>query len=251
MKNINQLLPTTLPLLFVLLFSACSATPKLEVDAEQPKVELPVGLKGNFISEKYSDPWEGFNRRMYYFNAKADEYVLLPLVSGYQAVTPDVVEEGISNFFNNLGEIPTFVNSLFQVKIGVASETLGRFVINSTIGIVGLFDVATPLGLDEQNEDFGQTLGYWGVGPGPYVVLPLLGPSSLRDATGMAIDMVAYQAAIDELGMKDEEELLLSFLSTIDTRKNMPFRYYKSGSAFEYEKVRMLYLKFREIQINR
>lgn len=246
---IYQYTKVTLVLLSCFLM-ACSAVPELEQDAVVPEVQLPDdGDLG--LMNAYADPWEGFNRRIYYFNAKADQYVLLPLVSGYQKVTPDFVETGVSNFFNNLGEVSTFINSLLQFKGAVAGETLGRFVVNSTIGLAGLFDVATPMGLDEQNEDFGQTLGYWGVDAGPYLVLPLLGPSSLRDATGLVFDSLAYQQAIDELGMKADEELFLSFLQSIDARASLPFRYYASGSAFEYENLRLLYMKYREIQIAR
>jgi phospholipid-binding lipoprotein MlaA len=229
---------------------ACSAVPELEEDAITPEVQLPSEQALGLMSA-YGDPWEGFNRRMYYFNAKADQYVLLPAVSGYRKVTPDFVEVGVSNFFNNLGEIPTFINSLLQLKLSVAGETLGRFALNSTVGLAGLIDVATPVGLVAQNEDFGQTLGYWGVNSGPYLVLPLLGPSSLRDATGLVFDSLAYQQAIDELGMKADEELFLSLLKSIDARASLPFRYYASGSAFEYENLRLLYMKYREIQIAR
>lgn len=235
----------------VLVLSACSAKPQLEPNTEPPKVALPNDMEDKSLVGQYSDPFEGFNRRMYYFNAKADEYILLPVVSGYKAVTPDFVESGISNFFKNLGEIPTFVNSLLQLKLDVAAETLGRFAVNSTVGVAGLFDVATPIGLNEQNEDFGQTLGYWGVNPGPYLVLPFLGPSSLRDATGLALDSGIHQATISEMGMKSGEELVLDGVRAIDVRANVPFKYYASGSAFEYEKIKLLYMKFREIQIQR
>ncbi len=230
---------------------ACSATPKLEEGAIAPEVKLPDNHQELGLMSAYADPWEGFNRRMYYFNAKADQYVLLPVVDGYKKITPDFVEVGVNNFFSNLGEISTFINSLLQFKIGVAGETLGRFALNSTVGLAGLLDVATPIGLVEQDEDFGQTLGYWGVGAGPYLVLPLLGPSSLRDVTGLAFDSIAYQQAVDELGMKADEELFLSLLQSIDARASLPFRYYASGSAFEYENLRLLYLKYREILIAR
>lgn len=251
MSLLKKLLVRGFAISLVVLLSACSSVPELEENAEEPRVELSEGYKDKTATDKYSDPWEGFNRRMYYFNAKADEYVLLPVVAGYKAITPDFVETGVSNFFSNLGEIPVFINSLLQAKVGVAAETFGRFAVNTTVGIFGLFDVATPIGLDKQNEDFGQTLGVWGVDSGPYLVLPLLGPSSLRDATGAAIDMFAFQAAIDEMGMKGEEEMFLSLLRSIDARANLPFRYYSSGSAFEYERLKVLYMKYREIQIAR
>lgn len=251
MSSFNILLTRVMKVLLVTLLTACSSVPDLKGNTEEPRVKLPPDYAEKSISNDYTDPWEGFNRRMYYFNAKADEYVLLPVVAGYKAVTPDILEVGISNFFSNLGEISVFINSILQAKPAVAAETFGRFAVNTTVGIFGFFDVATPIGLDEQNEDFGQTLGVWGVDAGPYLVLPLLGPSSLRDATGSAIDMLAFQAIIGELGMEGDEEFLLSILSSIDTRASLPFRYYSSGSAFEYERLKILYMKYREIQIAR
>jgi len=238
-------------LLYSFLLVGCSSVPPLESNAIAPKVELPDNLDELGVISEYDDPWGSFNRRMYYFNAKADEYVILPVVAGYKKVTPDVVELGVHNFFNNLGEISTFVNSLLQLKLSVAGETLGRFALNSTLGLAGLFDVATPIGLVEQNEDFGQTLGYWGVGAGPYIVLPLLGPSSLRDATGLVYDSLASQQVIDELKMTTDQELFMSLIEAIDTRSSLPFRYYSSGSAFEYEHLKLLYKKYREIQVAR
>ena len=216
-----------------------------------PIVQLPDNHEDLGVMSAYTDPWEGFNRRMYYFNAKADEYVILPVVTGYQKITPDVVERSINNFFSNLDEISTFINSLLQFKLSVAGETLARFTLNSTVGLAGLFDVATQIGFAEQNEDFGQTLGYWGVDAGPYLVLPLLGPSSLRDATGLVFDNLVFQQAVDELGLDTDEELLMSLIDGIDARASLPFRYYASGSAFEYEHLKLLYKKYREIQVAR
>tara|TARA_B110000211_G_scaffold214361_1_gene255714 strand:- start:135 stop:890 length:756 start_codon:yes stop_codon:yes gene_type:complete len=233
------------------LLAACSSVPQLENNVVTPIVPVPENNQELGVFSAYNDPWEGFNRRMYYFNAKADEYVLLPIVDGYKAITPDVVETGLSNFFNNLAEISTFINSVLQFKFSVAGETFGRFFVNSTIGMVGLLDVATPLGLAEQNEDFGQTLGFWGVGAGPYLVLPLLGPSSLRDVTGLAFDSFADQQVLDIFGMTAEQELYLSLVNSIDARARLPFRYYASGSAFEYEYLKLLYKKYREIQVAR
>lgn len=251
MTIVKSLQNILLALSIVVLFSACSAKPVLEPEAQEPTVSLPETRKKQVSVFEYDDPFEGFNRRMYYFNAKVDEHVLLPIVSGYKKITPDFVEQGVSNFFSNLGEISTFVNAVLQLKGGVAMETLGRFTLNSTIGIAGLFDVASPMGLEEQNEDFGQTLGYWGVKPGPYLVLPFLGPSNLRDGVGGIVDLAIYDAAVKELGLKNDEELLLSFLQIVDARASLPFRYYASGSAFEYDKMKVLYMKYRELQIAR
>lgn len=235
----------------LLLLSACSSKPVLESNAKAPTVPLPENIEQINAHANIVDPFEGFNRRMYYFNAKADKYVMIPAVRGYKAITPDFVEHGVSNFFDNLGEIATFANALLQFKGGVALETLGRFTVNSTLGLAGLFDVATPIGLQQQNEDFGQTLGYWGISSGPYLVLPILGPSTVRDTLASGVDMVIFNAAVNELGLKNEEELVLSTLRAIDTRARLPFRYYSTGSAFEYEKVRLLYLKYRELLITR
>ncbi|WP_448553386.1 MlaA family lipoprotein [Thalassotalea montiporae] len=237
--------------LITLLLSACSAKPQLTENTEPPRVKIADDIKQHSLFERYADPFEGFNRRMYYFNAKADEYVLLPIVSGYKAITPDPVEKGVSNFFSNLGELPTLANALLQLKFDVAATSFGRFALNSTIGLVGLFDVASPIGLKEQNEDFGQTLGYWGVGSGPYLVLPLLGPSSMRDATGLAVDTLGYRELVKELDLTSEEELFLDALRSVNGRANVPFKYYQTGSAFEYERIKLLYMKFREIQIKR
>ncbi len=238
-------------LLCCFLMIACSAVPQLESNVIAPIVQLPDNHEDLGVMSAYTDPWEGFNRRMYYFNAKADEYVILPVVTGYQKITPDVVERSINNFFSNLDEISTFINSLLQFKLSVAGETLARFTLNSTVGLAGLFDVATQIGFAEQNEDFGQTLGYWGVDAGPYLVLPLLGPSSLRDATGLVFDNLVFQQAVDELGLDTDEELLMSLIDGIDARASLPFRYYASGSAFEYEHLKLLYKKYREIQVAR
>lgn len=251
MRTFSNKWSSFLVILCTFLLVACSSAPRLESDAIAPRVKLPDNHEELGILSAYTDPWEGFNRRMYYFNAKADEYVVLPIIAGYQQITPDVIETGVSNFFNNLGEIATFINSLLQLKLSVAGETLTRFALNSTIGIAGLFDVATPIGLAEQDEDFGQTLGYWGVDAGPYLVLPLLGPSSLRDTAGLAFDNLIYQDVIDELKMNTEDELFISLLDAIDTRASLPFRYYASGSAFEYEHLKLLYKKYREIQVAR
>jgi phospholipid-binding lipoprotein MlaA len=135
-----------------------------------------------------ADPLEGLNRATFKFNDAVDGAVLKPLAKGYQVVTPQFVRSGVSNAFSNVGDVGNSVNNLLQGKPVSALSDLGRLVVNSTLGILGLFDVATPMGLEKSNEDFGQTLGKWGMGSGPYVVLPLLGPSTLRDAIGLAAD---------------------------------------------------------------
>jgi phospholipid-binding lipoprotein MlaA len=138
------------------------------------------------------DPIEGFNRAMYTFNDKLDVYLLKPVAKGYRAVAPVPVRKSISNFFSNLHDPMVMLNNLLQGKPGQAASDLGRFLTNTTVGIIGLFDVATKIGLPKHNEDFGQTLAVWGVGDGPYLVLPFFGPSNLRDGPALIVDWETY-----------------------------------------------------------
>lgn len=135
------------------------------------------------------DPWEDFNRKSFAFNEGLDTYLLKPVAKGYDTITPRPVRIGISNFFGNLGDLWIGGNNLLQGKPKDAASDIGRFFINTTIGIFGLIDVATPMGIEKHNEDFGQTLAVWGVGDGPYVVLPVLGPRTLRDSGALTLDI--------------------------------------------------------------
>ena len=134
------------------------------------------------------DPWEPFNRQVSSFNEGVDEAVIKPVATAYQHVTPELVRTGVSNFFDNLSDVWSLVNNVLQLKPRESVETLFRVGVNTTIGLAGLIDVATELRLEKHREDFGQTLGYWGVPTGPYLVLPLLGPSTLRDAAVLPVD---------------------------------------------------------------
>jgi phospholipid-binding lipoprotein MlaA len=134
------------------------------------------------------DPWESFNRRIYTFNDYADRYFLKPVAKGYDWITPQFLQDGIHNMFDNVGEVSNIANSLLQAKFGHTVNDGARLLINSTIGVAGFFDVASRWGLEEHEEDFGQTLGYWGVRPGPFIVVPLLGPRSVRDGFGSVAD---------------------------------------------------------------
>ena len=135
------------------------------------------------------DPWEGFNRRVYAFNDVIDRYALKPVAQGYDFITPEPVQTGVGNFFSNLGEIGTTINSVLQWKWANAGVSSGRFLVNSTLGVAGLLDPATQMGLTVNKEDFGQTLAVWGVDAGPYVVLPLLGGRTLRHAGAIPADI--------------------------------------------------------------
>ena len=135
-----------------------------------------------------ADPLEPFNRGIYQFNDVVDKAIVKPVAQGYSAVIPAPGKLMVSNFFSNLDDITVAINDLLQFKLVRAFSDGGRFLINTTVGIFGLMDIATPIGLEKHDEDFGQTLGYWGIGNGPYIVLPLLGPSTLRDSVGLYTD---------------------------------------------------------------
>jgi phospholipid-binding lipoprotein MlaA len=134
------------------------------------------------------DPIEGFNRAMYEFNDALDRAVVKPLAKGYKAIMPAPIDKGITNFFSNLADVGSAINNLLQFKLKRAATDVGRIVVNSTIGILGFIDVASNMNLEKSGEDFGQTLGAWGAGPGPYIVLPILGPSSGRGVFGLVVD---------------------------------------------------------------
>jgi phospholipid-binding lipoprotein MlaA len=139
-----------------------------------------------------ADPWENFNRKTFAFNETLDRHVMKPVAQGYEKVVPGFAREGVNNFFDNLDDVGTSLNNFLQGKPGQGVSDVGRFLVNTTLGIFGLWDVATPLGLEKHYEDFGQTLGVWGVNSGPYLVLPLLGPSSARDAPARIVDPSWY-----------------------------------------------------------
>jgi phospholipid-binding lipoprotein MlaA len=180
---------------------ATAAAPAQPTVADAPQVPLPppVAAPDNGMAqardsavdaepEEY-DPWEGFNEKTFEFNRRLDRYVLKPVAKGYNFVVPDEIQIMISNGFDNISFVPRLMNSLFQGKVKGAGRELGRFLINSTVGVGGLFDPAKDVfGLVKSREDFGQTLGFYGVTPGPYVIMPLLEPLSVRDGIGKAVD---------------------------------------------------------------
>jgi phospholipid-binding lipoprotein MlaA len=194
------------------------------------------------------DPWHRFNRGVYRFNARFDEAIHLPVATGYRRVVPREVRSGIGNFFGNLGEIGNTANHLLQARPGQGVRTAGRFLINSTLGIAGLFEVADRFGLSPHPTSFGDTLGRWGVGQGPYLVLPILGPSTLRDGLGAGVDLGINRAVNVADLYSGDSALVLGTVLAIDARSRIPFRYYESGSPFEYELVRFLYTRKRAIE---
>lgn len=142
------------------------------------------------------DPLESMNRSIYQFNDAVDRNVTKPVAQGYQAVVPAPARSMVSNFFSNLGDVVVTLNDLLQLKFQQATLDFGRVLINSTVGVLGLVDAAKASGYEKHYEDFGQTLGYWGVGSGPYLMLPLLGPSSVRDGIGLYADSISNPAGL-------------------------------------------------------
>jgi phospholipid-binding lipoprotein MlaA len=164
------------------------------------------------------DPWQPYNRAMFRFNTDFDNAFMKPAAKAYRAITPEPVDEGVTNFFNNIADATSAVNNVLQFKLSRAGSDVGRVFINSTVGVVGVFDVATNAGLPSYKEDFGQTLGYWGIGDGPYFVMPILGPSSVRDTVGFAGDV-----ALDPFFSISKDEIYWGFvtLRVIDRRADL------------------------------
>lgn len=241
--------------LLLLISVGCASTQTLK-----PGEVAPRHTMSEFADQPFAyvyDPWESFNRNMYRFNFYFDQYLFLPVVRGYEFVTPVFVQDRISNIFDNMMEIINLSNSILQLKGKEAGITLGRFLTNTTLGLGGMFDPATKWGLERRPEDFGKTLGYWGMGPGPYLVLPVFGPSSVRDAVGLASDAgIRYgiYQAITPLSNSDDSFGFVTgvnLLQGIDTRHQVSFRYYESGYPFEYYLVRFIYHEKRELESGR
>lgn len=168
--------------------------------------------------EEPNDPFGAYNRSIHQFNSKFDKAIFQPIARGYRIITPDPIDRGITNFFGNLRDVTSAANNLLQFKVSRSVNDVGRVVVNSTIGIAGLIDVASKLDLPSYKEDFGQTLGYWGVGPGPYVVMPIWGPSSLRDSISMIPDSYTQPIAYLE---DTKTRIGLVTLYSIDARADL------------------------------
>jgi len=161
---------------------------------------------------------------------------------------PRFIRTGIHNWFNNIRDIVTIANSILQLAPEKTFESSGRVIVNSTVGLFGFIDVASKLDFPRPVEDFGQTLGYWGVGKGPYLVLPFLGPSNVRDALGEIPDLLLVSTVNDEILSKPLRATAFLF-DAIDTRSNLSFRYHETGSAFEYDTVRWLISTKRDLDV--
>ena len=191
------------------------------------------------------DPWEGFNRVVFKFNDTLDTYALKPLAQGYQAITPQFLEDGIHNMFGNVGDVGNLANNLLQGKIEAAGIDTSRVLFNTTFGLLGFFDVATKMELRKSDEDFGQTLGAWGVSSGPYVVLPLLGPSSGRDAVAKIPDsLLEPYPYINDVPARN----VTRGVNVVDTRASL-LSAEKLISGDKYVFIRNAYLQNREFKV--
>jgi phospholipid-binding lipoprotein MlaA len=211
----------------------------------------PPAARGvhNVEARRDYDPLQPVNRKVFWFNDKVDAYVLEPVAKGWDKIAPKPVERSVSNFFTNLRSPIVILNDVLQGKVKNGASDVGRFAVNTTIGILGFFDRATPLGLEQHVEDFGQTLGWWGLPPGPYLVIPIIGPSNPRDGVGLIVDGLStvYPWFIPwyaSLGMRSVElvNTRALLLEQIDEAKRSSFDYY----VF----VRNAYLQRRNALVN-
>ena len=201
--------------LSTMLIAGCLSLPSMAIAQETDY------SYGDELFEDYGeneDPWESFNRRVFRFNDTLDRWALKPIAKGYQKVTPDVLENGVHNVFRNLGEVRNFANNILQFKLHDAGVDTARVFFNTTFGMLGFFDVATKMGLQRNDEDFGQTLGSWGLKSGPYVVLPLFGPSTVRDTFSMYPDNFTSQYRyINDVPVRNS----MHALNIVDTRASL------------------------------
>ena len=194
------------------------------------------------------DPLARLNRFTYRFNARFDEALFLPVANGYRRFLPSPVRSGVHNFFGNLAQVDSVINYTLQGRLGRAVRSLGRFVVNTTLGIGGLFDVATKMNLPDAPTGFGTTLAKWGMHPGAYLVIPLYGPSTLREGLGLAVDYgTSYEINLADL-YRGYQSWALGVANAVDQRANIDFRYYSTGSPFEYETIRFLYVRKQLIE---
>lgn len=175
-------------------------------------VDKIMGSKGQRL-----DPWENWNRKVFAFNEKLDEHVLKPVATAYAELVPQPVRTGIDNFFGNIGDAWSAVNLMLQGRFKAGVEQGMRFAVNSTLGLAGLLDIATEAGLDKNSQDFGKTLGHWGMGTGAYVVWPVFGPSSVRDSLALPLDWKASPSVVFDDGSK---QVGITVLNAVNSRAN-------------------------------
>ena len=203
-------------------FIACSKSSRaLSRLLQLLTVVFLTGFVSNAFAAKgvsFDDPWEDVNRSVFDFNEWLDTYALKPVAKGYDTITPSPIQQLVSNFFSNLGEIRNAANSLLQLKAGDTLASIGRFGLNSTIGMLGMIDVASPLGLERRYQDFGLTLAHWNVPSGPFVVVPLLGPRTVRSGVGILPDsLVSPKQMVEPQG----DRLFVHGIDIVNTRASL------------------------------
>ena len=209
---------------------------------------IAVGLAGcASVPPEYrdpNDPWQPYNRAMFKFNTDFDNAFVKPTAQAYQKITPEPVNRSVSNFFGNVADLTSAVNNLLQFKLSRAGSDVGRVLVNTTVGVLGLFDVATNIGIPSYKEDFGQTLGYWGFANGPYFIMPVIGPSTVRDTFGFAGDVV-----LDPFFSVNKEEIYWGFvgLRVVDKRAGLltASDIFEEAAIDPYSFVRDAYLQQR------
>ncbi len=211
---------------------------------------LIVALSGCASHGDPRDPLEPMNRAIYRFNESADKAVFKPVAEGYQTVAPKPVQTGVRNFFSNLNDVTVLANDALQLKAEHAGRDLLRITINSSFGLLGLLDVAQDMGLKKRNKDFGQTLGYWGAASGPYIVLPIYGPSSVRDAAGRLVDVLYFDPIQNREVFPQRTGVIV--LDSIDTRvERLKVKDALDAAALDpYEFARDVFLARRTSQIH-
>lgn len=203
-----------------------------------------------FADEPVYDPWEGFNRTMFAVHETIDTAVLEPVARGYKAVTPAPVREGIGNVLDNLKAPVVLANDVLQLEPARAGTTTARFLVNTTLGIAGIFDVASLMGLEKHDEDFGQTLGKWGVAPGPYIFIPVLGPSTLRDGAGRVADAAIDPINEAEFRNEDEARAIRGVLTGLTARTDVLEAVDEVRATSDpYLTIRTTYMLLRETEI--
>jgi len=209
---------------------------------------LALNVSSAFAEEetKDIDPWEPVNRKIFAFNETVDRWLLRPVASGYDKVMPDAAQRSVTNFIFNIYEWNYMLNALMQGNPEGAATSIGRFMVNTTVGVFGLFDVATKMGIEPQRADFGQTLMTWGVGSGPYVMLPLFGPRTLRSATGYYFDIYT---SIPPLTWDTETTYLFWTVELISYRAGL-LDYDELITGDRYVFLRSAYLQSRATFLN-
>lgn len=193
-KTKNRILKVMRKHYLNMFFSMVLVLGAFSLPAAAQEVTSPPAVTQEVVVDEVEikDPWMGFNRSMYKFNDGLDKAIIAPAARGYRAVVPKPIRQGVSNFFENLADIITAINNLLQGKPKEALSDTARVLVNTTLGVGGLFDIASRMNLEKHHEDFGQTLAVWGVKNGPYIVLPIFGPSTLRDTTGTIVDVTLH-----------------------------------------------------------